>query len=586
MLSAIRAAATPRGFRRLWRKARGIGADRLYELWVREHAPTPSQLLAQRQRSENEHLVITLLTHAADTVAEDTAIGVLEQSYPHWQYIVAAPAGSPLPQRLTADSRVRVVSVPGDATHAAAWKAALGAARGTFAAVLGADDTLTACALYEFARALERSPDADVIYCDEDRFIGGPPRQPARRYAPRFKPDWSPELLLSGNYIGRLCLFRVAAAVAAGGFRGDCPGAEEWDLWLRLSRQGARFRRLPACRYHALGAPLQPSPEDAAKIVEEHCRGLGLEAPVRTSDGRVTWPVRGDPLVSIVIPNRDAASMLRACVRGLLDETSHPRRELVIVDNGSTDPQTLDLYRDLERRHAATIVAFDRAFNFSAACNAGAAAARGDLLLFLNNDIEVLHADWLEELVRWAQRPDIGVVGAKLLYPDRTIQHAGVVFGLGLVGHIFAHAPEHASGVFGSVEFCRNYLAVTGACQMIRREVFDQLGRYDERYRLSFSDVVLCMEARRAGYRIVYTPHARLVHHESYTRKREDSDSDLALLARYLQSTGFTEDPYFHPELDATSCAPAVRPPRDPSPPEVVRDYVARVLSMSALASW
>jgi GT2 family glycosyltransferase len=285
--------------------------------------------------------------------------------------------------------------------------------------------------------------------------------------------------------------------------------------------------------------------------------------------------------VSIVIPNRDAPQILKQCVNGLLHETRYPNIELVIVDNGSIEAEVVQLYRSLEREGRAVIVPFDRPFNFSAACNAGAAAARGDLLLFLNNDIEVIQPDWLEELVRWAERPDVGIVGAKLLYPDRTIQHAGVVFGLGLVGHIFSRAPEGVSGVFGSSECYRDYLAVTGACQMMRKDVFRRLGGYDERFRLVFSDVVLCLEARKAGYRVVYTPHARLVHHESYTRKREDSPQDMELLARYLQATGFVEDPYLHPELDPKFLVPALRPPFGPSPRQFIREYVERVLATS-----
>lgn len=289
-------------------------------------------------------------------------------------------------------------------------------------------------------------------------------------------------------------------------------------------------------------------------------------------------------MVSIIVPNRNAAVVFGQCVDGLLRRTRYGKRELVIVDNASTDREVIDLYRSLEREGLGVIVPFDRPFNFSAACNAGAAAARGDLLLFLNNDVEVLEPDWLEELVRWSQRPDVGIVGAKLLYPDRTIQHAGVVFGLGLVSHIFAHAPEGASGLFGSSDSYRNYLAVTGACQMMRRDVFERLGGFDEGFRLSFSDVVLCMEAWKAGYRVVYTPRARLIHHESHTRKREDWPEDLERLVRYLESGGFVEDPYFHPELNSRSYLPAVRPPFDPMPRQVVRDYVERVLAAAQMA--
>ncbi len=306
----------------------------------------------------------------------------------------------------------------------------------------------------------------------------------------------------------------------------------------------------------------------AQAVLHDHCEALGLQVAVTTSGGlsRVAWDVQGKPTVSIIIPNRNAFAVLSKAVDGLCHHTSYPRRELVIVDNGSTEREVLDLYHALESDGSGRIVPFARPFNFSAACNAGAAAAHGDLLLFLNNDIEVIQSDWLEELIRWAERPEVGIVGAKLLYPDRTIQHGGVVFGLGLVGHIFGRAAEGESGVFGSSESYRNYVAVTGACQMMRKNVFQQLGGYDERFRLSFSDVVLCMEAWKAGLRVVYTPYARLVHHESYTRKREDSPEDMELLARYLRTTRFVEDPYLHPELNAKSLIPVVGPPSDPGP--------------------
>ena len=438
-------------------------------------------------------------------------------------------------------------------------------------------DVLAPSALYEMASALDGSADCDVVYSDEDQGTTGP----SQRHTPRFKPDWSPELLLACNYVGRLAMVRVATVIAAGGFSNGFGDQEEWELFLRLWRSDARFRRVPRCLYHRQENVVPSERVGMEAVLKDHCDKIGCPAEVTASEfgSRVVWGIRDQPTVSIIIPNRNAAAVLTTCVAGLLRDTSYSRVDIVIVDNESSDPDVLELYRSLERDGSARIVPFNRPFNFSAACNAGAAAARGELLLFLNNDIEVIQRDWLEELVGWAQRPEVGVVGAKLLYPDRTIQHAGVVFGLGLVGHIFARAREDAAGVFGSAAVYRNYLAVTGACQMMRRDVFRLLGGYDERYRLSFSDVVLCMEAWKAGLRVVYTPQARLVHHESYTRKREDAAEDMELLARYLEAGGFLEDPYFHPELDPKSPTPALRPPFDPAPRQVIRDYVERVLA-------
>jgi GT2 family glycosyltransferase len=463
------------------------------------------------------------------------------------------------------ESNVRVEAVPDNATRADAWNAGLRASRGEYAALVGERDRLSPSALYDVASALDRAPDIDVVYSDEDRVdVSG-----SRRHHPHFKPDWSPDYLASCNYIGRLALMRVSTVQAVGGFV-DRVSHEEWELLLRLSRAKARFRRLPLCLYHRQDEAAPVEDTGAAAIRSAHLDAIGRGPGSRQS---------AQPLVSIVIPNRNASAVLRTCLTGLVDETAYPHREIVIVDNGSTDAEVLEIYESLQRSGHGRVVAFNRPFNFSAACNAGATAARGELLLFLNNDIEVIHPDWLDELVRLAGRPDIGIVGAQLLYPDRTIQHAGVVFGIGLVGHIFARATPETSGIFGSAADCRNYLAVTGACQIMRRDVFDRLGGYDERFRLSFSDVILCMEAWKAGWRVVYTPFARLVHHESYTRKRDDSAEDMELLARYLKETGFVEDPYFHPELDPKSPIPAIRPPLDPMPRQIISDYVERVLA-------
>jgi GT2 family glycosyltransferase len=581
-VSAVRATLSNWGVRGLW--YRSLAKSDLYPLWVRESTRSRRALRAERQWSLDRTQTFSLVTFIEDRagwLGQRTAKSVLRQSYPHWEWILVATEESirrsrNAIDRLKRDRRVRILSVPPRSTRADAWNAAWRQARGEFAALLDQHDALSPSALYEIAGALDRAPDTDLLYSDEDRIS----RRGSLRHDPQFKPDWSPDLLLAYNYIGRMTMIRVEAAAAVGGFRDGYDGAEEWDLLLRLSRAATRNRRVPRCLYRRddTTVPCGRGGEEAA--IRDHCEQLGLEVAVSRSVGgyRMVWPARSQPTVSIIVPNRDAPAVITQCVSGLLHGTSYPRRELIIVDNGSTEPEVLELYRSLQKQGGA-VVPFDLPFNFSAACNAGAAAAHGDLLLFLNNDIEIIEPDWLDELVRWAQLPDVGIVGAKLLYPDRTIQHAGVVFGLGLVGHIFSRAPEGASGLFGSSESYRNYLAVTGACQMMRREVFERLGGYDERFRLSFSDVVLCMEAWRSGYRVMFTPHARLIHHESYSRKREDWAQDLELLVRYLETSGFVEDPYFHPELNPKSPVPELRPPFDPAPRQVVRDYIERVRS-------
>ena len=560
-------------------------ARQAYALWVREHRPSRRALRSQREWSRRQTRRLSLVTCAvnADRAQISKAAAALrEQTYPHWEWllVVASPA-TQVDRSLRRETRVRILEVPPHTPPADGWNVALHAASGEFAAVLDVDDRLSREALHAVATTIAAAPTSDLLYSDEDRFT----RAPHRRSSPRFKPDWSPELLLGSNYIGRLAMFRVEHARTIGGFRPNHPGAEEWDLFLRLSRITDQIRRIPACLYHASADGAAPDAgATRCSPVRDHLEHRGLHADVSAVAGscRAIWPIVEPPLVSIVIPNRNAAAVLTQCVGGLFNATRYRPLELIIVDNESTDATVLDLYRTIERQQRGRVVSYAGRFNFSAACNAGAAAAKGDLLLFLNNDIEILEPDWLEELVRWALLPEIGIVGPKLLYPDGSIQHAGVVFGIGLVAHIFSRAAEGTATVFGSPDCYRNYLAVTGACQMMRRQVFDELGGFDERLRLSFSDVVLCLEAWKAGYRVVYTPYARLLHHESYTRKREDSAKDMERLAQYLEANTFTEDPFFHPELNSQSHIPAVRSPYDPAPRQVIIDYIRRVRAASA----
>jgi GT2 family glycosyltransferase len=584
VVSAVRSALTGQHVRGLWQRALPANSERLYRLWVREQEPSREALRQQREWAGGQTRLFSLVTFVTRTSwrSDRTVASLLAQSYAGWEWILCAAdsvTGDVLNAavRAVGDGRARVVPVPAGSTRAAAWNAGLSQARGEFAAMLGEHDALAPSALYEMARAMDQLDGYDILYSDEDRFS---PRN-RERHDPHFKPDWSPELLLACNYIGRLAMLRVAAVKAVGAFRADADGGEEWDLYLRMSRSTTKIRRVPRCLYHQHDVAEARADRMEATMLRDHLETVATHVSVQPAESgfRATWDIHGEPTVSVVIPNRNAAGVLRACVSGLLERTTYERLDVVIVDNGSTEPDALELYRSLESDSRVRIVPFIQPFNYSAACNAGAAAARGDFLLFLNNDTEVIQPDWLHELIRWAQLPHVGVVGAKLLYPDRLIQHAGVVFGLGLVGHIFARAPEGTTGVFGSSEYYRNYLAVTGACQMMRRGVFAELGRYDERFQLTFSDIVLCMEAWKAGYRVVYTPHARLVHHESHTRQKNESPHDMVLLAEYLQATGFVEDPYFHPELDPKSALPAVRPPFDPTARVVIRNYVERVLA-------
>jgi GT2 family glycosyltransferase len=438
------------------------------------------------------------------------------------------------------------------------------------------------------ARRLDADPAIDILYADEDVMEEG------QRGRPQFKPEWSPELLTAYNYFGRPTAIRRTLVDEAGSFDPDLDSAPEWDLHLRLvqgilgSATAEQVRRLPMvlCHCHPLSSTGRPAPGDPASaehrlVLARHWERQGLEARVETQpEGtqHATWDIVDPPLVSIVIPSKNQAALLRECLDGLMRRTSYPRIEIIVVDNGSTEANVLALYREVETA-GVKIAFFDEPFNYSRACNIGAALAKGELILFLNNDIEIVSPHWLDEMVRHALLPGVGITGARLLYPDGRIQHAGVAIGLYMLcAHVFRMAPEHEWGIFGSPGVTRNWLAVTGACLLIRRTVYDRIGGFDDGYALAYSDVKLALEVWRAGYRIVYAAAAVLVHLEGASRGLNTPEADQRRFAASMHSLGITEDPYFHPGFASLSFIPQLPLDDEPAAGAVVLVAMAELL--------
>lgn len=423
---------------------------------------------------------------------------------------------------------------------------AVNAAAGEWVLVLGPGDRPAPDLLLEAVAAADAAPGADLVYWDEDRLT----RVGKIRHDPWLKPDWSPDLMLSVDALGPSLARRQLAvdAVAAGA---DLRRGHSWDFALRLAERARRVVHVPRVLLHRpTGRPRRAG--DAAAVARHLARqGVAGASAAVQPDGlmRAVWPASGR-LVSIIIPTRDKADVLSTCLDSIFARTDYPNYEIVLVDNGSREEATLRLYDRLRGNPRVRLVAFDEPFNYSRANNVGARHARGELLLFLNNDTEALDGGWLTELVRWAERPEVGVVGAQLLFPDGTIQHAGVILGLGGIGdHIWRGEVPHRRDVFGSSDWYRNYLAVTGACQMMRRAVFEELGGFDEAYALVFSDVEICLHAHRRGYRNVCTPFARLLHHEGKTRSNNSPLADCLRAAELMNEWIARGDPYFHPLL-------------------------------------
>ncbi|MBX7165479.1 MAG: glycosyltransferase [Pirellulales bacterium] len=541
-----------------------------YAQWIAENEPGADDLYRQTQWSQalNRPVRFSIVTPLYQTpidLLEAAARSVGDQTYGHWQWCLALADDESRALRRTVerlatiDPRIILARMPTNQGIATATNTALARCNGDYVVFLDHDDELAPFALYEVARRLSSEPQLDLVYSDEDYLAA----DGSYRYGLTAKPDWSPETFLGHNYLCHLVAIRRDLIEQVGGVREGYNGAQDWDLLFRVTERTGAVGHIAKCLYHwravptscASGLAAKPYAQEAQRrVVTDHFRRRGIEATVETLPNamqHVTWEPPSWPLVSIVIPTRDQAELLEECLDGLLYGTAYPHLEVVLVDNGSSEPATAALYRRLESEQRVRRIDFDQPFNFSAACNAGAAATRGEVLVFLNNDTEVLHDDWLAELVRWALVPEIGIVGPKLLFPSGKIQHAGMALGMhALCGHLFYEQSDDVLTGYGGPNSYRNVTMVTGACQAMRREVFTRLGGFDERYEIAYSDCALCLAALGAGYRNLYTPYARLMHHECATRDASCPPHDARLFAELIARLGLRHDPYLSSHLD------------------------------------
>jgi GT2 family glycosyltransferase len=392
-----------------------------------------------------------------------------------------------------------------------------------------------------------------VIYSDEDKLETN-----GQRSDPFFKPDWSPEYLYSLNYVCHFSVYRKQHVDAVNGLRTEFNGSQDYDLLLRIAEGTQRIFHIPEVLYHwrksfgstALAAQAKSYSTVAGQnAIAEHLQRMGVAAEVADGDGpnryRVRPALQGEPLVSVIIPTRDGIEVLERCIRSIEKRTDYPNYEILIVDNGSSKPETMKFFATLRHR----VVRLDEPFNYSRLNNYGAQQARGDFLLLLNNDTEVISPGWMRAMLELCHLPGVGIVGAKLYYPDRTIQHAGVVLGIkGVAGHSHKHFPGRNRGYFDSLTCIRNYSAVTAACMLVRRDAFERVGGFDEELRVAFNDVDFCIRVREKGYRIAWTPYAELYHPESATRGFDLDPREIEFMKRRWKET-LVNDPYYNRNL-------------------------------------
>lgn len=515
---------------------------------------------------------------------------VRDQLYPHWQLCIAddaSPSGHVrrvLDAVKAEDARISVVYRTENGGIAAASNSALELARGSFIALMDNDDTLPVHALYMVAAELAAHPDTDILYSDEDKIDTA-----GRRYDPHFKPDWNPALLLSQNYVNHLTVYRRTLAAAAGGFRQGFDGAQDHDLLLRCSEQTSpgRIRHLPAVLYHWRAIPGSAARDVAYKpraweagrrAIAEHLQRRGLRAEVQREFEqyyKVIYALpQPEPLVSIIVPTTARPDLLHLCLSSLLAETRYPDFEVLVAvdETNAAIPERRRLLDAFGRDPRVQVLAYPPApFNYSRVNNRAARAARGDLLCLLNDDIQVINPDWLEVMVSRACLDGIGAVGAMLYYPDGRIQHAGVIIGSGgTANHAHHRLPRGSGGYFARAALEQDLSAVTAACLLVRREVFEALGGLDEGFAVAFNDVDFCLRVRRAGWRILWAPQAELLHHELASVGPPTSPARAGQfageVARMRQIWGelLDDEPFYNPNLslEATKMFSLARPPR------------------------
>lgn len=459
---------------------------------------------------------------------------VREQLYDEWELCLADDA-SPQPhvqaiceEYARLDSRIRYVRRSTNGHIAEATNTALETATGDFSALLDHDDELAPHALYMVAAELNAQPALDMLFSDEDKIDGQ-----GKRYEPWFKSDWNYDLMLSQNAVVHLAVYRTSILREIGGFRSAFNGSQDYDVTLRFSErtEPARIKHIPFVLYHwraisgsvALATTEKLYPYEAAeRAIREHLARMGRNATVEQQKHlgyyQVTWPiVQPAPKVAIIIPTKDKVDLLRVAVNSILGKTAYQNYEIVIVNNESVEPATIAYFEEVIKEPKVRLIEYNKPYSFAALNNWAVTQTDAPLLAFVNNDIEVIEPNWLGEMVGHALRPEVGSVGAKLLYPNGTIQHSGVVVGIGgLAGHPHVGEPGSAFGYFGRAACAQRYSAVTAACMLMRREVFIEVSGFDEvNFAVAFNDVDLGLRLGKAGYANVWTPGALLYHHES-----------------------------------------------------------------------
>lgn len=548
-----------------------------YKKWMKKNKLTIEELEAQKNKKFEYEPLISIVTPIYNTPKEyfiEYIKSIQNQTYSNWQVCLVDASEEPLnyiKEIIQNDSRIEYKKLKENKGISENSNEAIKMAKGEYIALIDHDDVIDESALYYIVEELNNNPETDFIYTDEDKFEN----DIQDRYFPFFKPDFSPDFLRSNNYICHLSVIRKTLIQKIGGFRKEFDGAQDYDLFLRISEQTDKIKHITKVLYHwrvhnnSTSKNMESKMyaiEAGKKAIEEHCMRKGLkiekveiEKPLGLY--RIKYKLENNPLISIIIPNKDSIKYLKRLMKSI-SKSTYQNYEVIIVENNSQKGKTFKYYDKIKSDSKIKVIKYkEKGFNYSKINNFAIDYAQGEYILLLNNDIKVITPTWLEEMLSICQREDVGIVGAKLLYKDKTIQHAGVVIGMGgIAGHVNRTIPDKAPGYYARTKIINNYSAVTAACLMTKKELYKKVNGLDENLKVAFNDVDYCMKIRAINKLIVYTPYAKLYHYESKSRgyentpeKKKRFEGEIKLFANKWKKELENGDPYFNPNLDLYS---------------------------------
>ncbi len=517
-----------------------------YEIWMKLNDPSKEELEEQRNTKFKLNPKISILVPMYKTPVkffEELVEYLINQTYSNWE--LCLEDGSPekneeIEKISQKDNRIKYNYTGNNLGIAGNTNEALKHATGDYIALLDHDDLLPVNCLYEIVKAINEDPDIEFIYTDEDKIT----TTDKPRFDPHFKPDFAIDTLRSNNYICHFSVFRKDLMEKLGGERSKYDGAQDYDIIIRMAEIAKNIKHIPKILYHwrvhelstaKAGGDAKPYAFEAGiPVLQDHLKRVGLEGEVThgatLGTYKIDYKVKGNPKVTILIPNYNEAETLKTCIESVLKLTTYQNYEIVVIENNSTEESIFKYYKELEKKQKVKVLYYpEKGYNYSKIINYGIKNTDGEYIIQLNNDTELITPDWIEKMIGMNQREDVGAVGVKMYYPDGTIQHAGAIIGVyGVAGHVFKGIYKNAHGYFARESHIQNLSAVTAACIMVKRSTYEEVGYMDEKFAVAFNDIDLCLKIIKSGKLIIYNPFVELVHYESKSRGAEDTPEKQA----------------------------------------------------------